>query len=246
MKQVSKIMLTAVSLLSASSMLLGTPTNVKAASNVSTTSSLNSDNLYFLYNGQKLANNAILPMEKGIAVNNGDSLEKVLNTAKSLVSLSVSGVQITTNVSELRGQVQSQNVLLDNSNNIAQIPTTGFYVTLTARNNGQVVNVRVPFGNAYTVTQNAPEVQVTFNQNNVNQRLNVNNLIFQIASGSKFDPLNFGGSNKEQYKLTATNKGTLTVDSNTVDPSQPGSWGQVKVTATIAKVRSLRLVLKFM
>lgn len=47
MKQVSKIMLTAVSLLSASSMLLGTPTNVKAASNVSTTSSLNSDNLYF-------------------------------------------------------------------------------------------------------------------------------------------------------------------------------------------------------
>lgn len=68
-------------------------------------------------------------MEKGIAVNNGDSLEKVLNTAKSLVSLSVSGVQITTNVSELRGQVQSQNVLLDNSNNIAQIPTTGFYVT---------------------------------------------------------------------------------------------------------------------
>lgn len=34
MKQVSKIMLTAVSLLSASSMLLGTPTNVKAASNV--------------------------------------------------------------------------------------------------------------------------------------------------------------------------------------------------------------------
>lgn len=232
MKQVSKIMLTAVSLLSASSMLLGTPTNIKAASNVSTTSSLNSDNLYFLYNGQKLANNAILPMEKGVAVNNGDSLEKVLNTAKSLVSLSVSGVQITTNVSELRGQVQSQNVLLDNSNNIAQIPTTGFYVTLTARNNGQVVNVRVPFGNAYTVTQNAPEVQVTFNQNNVNQRLNVNNLIFQIASGSKFDPLNFWGSNKEQYKLTATNKGTLTVDSNTVDPSQPGSWGQVKVTAT--------------
>ena len=75
MKQVSKIMLTAVSLLSASSMLLGTPTNVKAASNVSTTSSLNSDNLYFLYNGQKLANNAILPMEKGVAVNNGDSWE---------------------------------------------------------------------------------------------------------------------------------------------------------------------------
>lgn len=232
MKQVLKIMLTAASLLSTGSMLLGTPINVKAASNVSTTNSLNSDNLYFLFNGQKLADNAVLPMEKGIAVSNGDSLEKVLTTAKSLVSLSMPNVQITTNVSELRGQVQSQNVLLDNSNNIAQIPSAGFYVTLTARNNGQVVNVRVPFGNAYTVTQNAPEVQVSFEQNNATQKLNVNNLIFQITSGSKFNPLNFVGSNKVQFKLSASNNGTLTVDSNTVDPSQPGSLGQVKVTAT--------------
>ncbi|MFM9785364.1 hypothetical protein, partial [Streptomyces scabiei] len=123
MKQVLKIMLTAASLLSTGSMLLGTPINVKAASNVSTTNSLNSDNLYFLFNGQKLADNAVLPMEKGVAVSNGDSLEKVLTTAKSLVSLSMPNVQITTNVSELRGQVQSQNVLLDNSNNIAQIPS---------------------------------------------------------------------------------------------------------------------------
>lgn len=232
MKQVLKIMFTAASLLSTGSMLLGTPINVKAASNVSTTNSLNSDNLYFLFNGQKLADNAVLPMEKGVAVSNGDSLEKVLTTAKSLVSLSMPNVQITTNVSELRGQVQSQNVLLDNSNNIAQIPSAGFYVTLTARNNGQVVNVRVPFGNAYTVTQNAPEVQVSFEQNNATQKLNVNNLIFQITSGSKFDPLNFVGSNKVQFKLSASNNGTLTVDSNTVDPSQPGSLGQVKVTAT--------------
>lgn len=64
MKQVLKIMLTAASLLSTGSMLLGTPINVKAASNVSTTNSLNSDNLYFLFNGQKLADNAVLPMEK--------------------------------------------------------------------------------------------------------------------------------------------------------------------------------------
>ena len=68
MKQVLKIMLTAASLLSTGSMLLGTPINVKAASNVSTTNSLNSDNLYFLFNGQKLADNAVLPMEKGVAV----------------------------------------------------------------------------------------------------------------------------------------------------------------------------------
>ncbi len=232
MKQVLKIMLTAASLLSTGSMLLRTPINVKAASNVSTTNSLNSDNLYFLFNGQKLADNAVLPMGKGVAVSNGDSLEKVLTTAKSLVSLSMPNVQITTNVSELRGQVQSQNVLLDNSNNIAQIPSAGFYVTLTARNNGQVVNVRVPFGNAYTVTQNAPEVQVSFEQNNATQKLNVNNLIFQITSGSKFHPLNFVGSNKVQFKLSASNNGTLTVDSDTVDPSQPGSLGQFKVTAT--------------
>ncbi|MFM9596860.1 hypothetical protein ACKI1O_46775, partial [Streptomyces scabiei] len=68
--------------------------------------------------------------------------------------------------------------------------------------------------------------------NNATQKLNVNNLIFQITSGSKFDPLNFVGSNKVQFKLSASNNGTLTVDSNTVDPSQPGSLGQVKVTAT--------------
>ncbi|WP_195922258.1 SLAP domain-containing protein [Lactobacillus crispatus] len=190
--------------------------------------------LSFVYNNKNLTNNSILPLTQGISVQDDESLDQILAKAKKEVSLTSSSARITTNVSEVMGQLQSQNILIrlvQGKYVIDKVPATGFYITLTAREGNQAVKVKVPFGNAYTVTEGASEVYVSYTQENEKEEVNVDNLVFQISVGSKFDPLNFVGSNGSQFKLLATNNGKLVVDSNTVDPTNAGSVGEVKVTA---------------
>lgn len=60
--------------------------------------------------------------------------------------------------------------------------------------------------------------------------VNPDGLYFQILPNTDFDPLNFTGTDGSQYKITTKNGNKITVNSNTVDTSKPGSVGTVKLT----------------
>lgn len=229
MKKIKIISLATVALLAASP--IASPLIVNAASTTQT-SNETTNSLYFIYNGKQISDGSILPLQQGIPITDGESLEQILSDAKKIVSLNLSSAQIITKVGDVQGQLQAQGVLIHKGNIIEKIPEKGFYITLIAQNGNQTTSVKIPFGNAYTITENAPEVQVDFYQNNVTKKVNVNNLVFQIPVNSKFDPLNFVGTNGEHFKLSATNNGKISVDSNTVDTSKAGSLGTVKVATT--------------
>lgn len=214
---------------------LAMTSNVHAADNTVTVAN---KKLSFVYNGQNIADNSVVPLAQGVSVQDGESLEQVLSNAKKVVSLNLGSAKISTNVSEIMGQLQAQNVLirLREGYIIDKVPAMGFYITLTAQEGNQTAKVRVPFGNAYTTTVNAPEIYATYDKN---KQANVNGLVFQISAGTNFNPLDFAESNGERVKLSATKSGKLSVKSNTVDPSQAGSMGEV-VIATDANNQETR------
>ncbi|MGN1284454.1 MAG: SLAP domain-containing protein, partial [Candidatus Limosilactobacillus intestinavium] len=80
-----------------------------------------------------------------------------------------------------------------------------------------------------TPISNSP-LSVEFTQDGQKQSINPNGMYFQVAKDSNFNPLDFTGSNGDQFKMVAANNQKVTVDSNTVDTSKAGSVGEVKLT----------------
>lgn len=232
--------------------LLGT-VYVSPVKNVGAANTIRSDGAlsrsYFTYKGNKLKVNEIVPLEKGLPVTLGkttlsDLFKEAMNTVEYH---EVNGEKIDNYLYRIGQSLSYQGVVFDNKdrndNNwfdgtdvVSSIPNGGFYLTLS--NSSSSASVKVPFGNAYTVGLDSPAIKASYNQDNVDQTIDVNGMYFQVAANSNFDPLDFIGSNGKQFKLSATNNGKVTVMSNTVDTSKLGSCGTVMVKATNSKEKS--------
>lgn len=214
-------------------------TNVSAA----TTSSQANSNIYFTFNGQKLANNATVPLSKGINASAGETVNSILEKAKKVVSLSSSQAEIITDAGEVSRELLNQDVKIQGNsqnqalNTIEKVPTKGFYITLTAKYQNETVNVKVPFGNYYTVANDEPAVNVEYKQNATTVKQSANGQIFQVKPNSKFNPLEFTNSNGEKVSFSAdqsssnSKQAKLTAVSNSVDTSKAGTYYTVKLSA---------------
>lgn len=89
-------------------------TNVSAA----TTSSQANSNIYFTFNGQKLANNATVPLSKGINASAGETVNSILEKAKKVVSLSSSQAEIITDAGEVSRELLNQDVKIQGNSQI--------------------------------------------------------------------------------------------------------------------------------
>ncbi len=83
-------------------------------------------------------------------------------------------------------------------------------------------------------TENSP-IEVTFTQKGYTENgkvvtVNPNGLYFQISANSSFNPIDFTGSNDQEFKITAAKGEKITVNKNTVDSSKAGSLGTVQLS----------------
>lgn len=245
MKKIKMISVAAAALLTVAPIISTSIVNAADTTQVSTDANLKNPPAYFTYNGQRLANGATVPIGNGIPVKSGVTVGELIKEATNAVKLESSVKeatvdQNTASVFNVISHLQRQGFKVNGTdeNAIVEIPdNTIFNIELSGRArtvvdgktyaSTQLAYVNVPF-NSGVSSVTAPAISVSFG----NHTIPLNNLTFQVASNSNFDPTDFTGTNGEQFKISASKGAKLTVDSNTVDTSKPGTSGEVKLTAT--------------
>ena len=227
--------------------------SVLAAETAKVTTTTNNSVAYFTYNGQKLENNAVVPLKEGLPIKEGETLLDIYDAAKDTVKFVSpdSNSDITLDINSIATQLCNQNVSFVGGNrNAAKIvaPITGFNLTLTGSYSrrdasgkwiNEKVNVIIPFGTGEI--KNAPQFKMEYTQDGKTNTINPNSMTLQVAKDSKFNPTDFVGSNGTRYKISASqsdkdSKSTeIKVLKNDVDTSKAGSFSTVQLEAKNAE-----------
>lgn len=253
MKKTKMISLAAVALLAVAP-VVASPISVSAES---TTKATNADALtpkaYFTYNGQKLNNNAVLPVGNGLPLKNGMTVKEILDSAKNGLKLE-SNIKTATTYWEtpvrwLITNLQMNGIKVNGNDENATIDlgsVTTYNLTLSAKAINEVngvkygstpVKVIVPF-NSNITSSSDPAIVGKYEHDGKGEAINPNGQAFQIAANSAFDPTNIKLTNGGTVKITGQQTSSETVSSkidivsNPVDTSKAGSGFTVKLATT--------------
>lgn len=205
---------------------------------------------YFTYNGEKIKNNAIVPVGNGIVIKSGQTAGEIFENIQKYVAfhgtLSEENQKSFDNLNpeaivrtlygvkgvNIKGEGTSAIITFDSNTVINE------YVRLYGvSQSGSELSAYVPITNQATSTE-GPVVNVTYKQDGQEITTPIFQQVFQIPKDSKFSPLSFTDSNGKKVEFAAVQglnskkSANISVVENTVDTAKAGSYGIVKLSVT--------------